>query len=85
MVGQLLAKSPLEHRLGHLSQQPARAQQLDAFCLGARDQLICERLIDKRRRLVRFLDPHDRSVVQHAMSFPDHKGPRSGHALTQTI
>ena len=45
--GHLLSQRPLQHRLGHLRQQPIGAQQLGPLRLRLAQQLIGELLIDK--------------------------------------
>jgi hypothetical protein len=49
MFGQLGLQPPFEHRLGHLPQQPALAEQLHALVLSPRDQLIGQSPIDEPR------------------------------------
>jgi hypothetical protein len=46
--GELFVQCPLEHRLGHLGQQPARAEQLDSFGLRLGQQLVRGRRVDQR-------------------------------------
>jgi hypothetical protein len=48
MAGHLLSQRPLQHRLGHLRQQPIRAQQLGTPGLSAVQQLIGQLVIDQR-------------------------------------
>ena len=48
VAGHLLSQRPLQHRLGHLGQQPVRAEQLDALGLRLAQQLIGQLLIDQR-------------------------------------
>jgi hypothetical protein len=64
VAGHLLSQRPFQHGLGHLGQQPIRAQQLRALLLGAAQQLISELLIDQRPAPRRALtvSAHSRSV-----------------------
>ena len=64
LAGHLLGQGALQHGLGHLRQQPIRAQQLCAFRLGTAQQLIGQLVIDRRpaaRRALTFA-AHLRSV-----------------------
>ena len=69
--GHLLSQRPFQHRLGHLGQQPVRAEQLDTPGLGLAQQLIRQLLINQRpaARLIAIgLTGHLRSVI-HCVSF----------------
>jgi hypothetical protein len=48
VAGHLLRQRPLQHRLGHLRQQPIGAEQLHALGLGFAQQLISQLVIDQR-------------------------------------
>ena len=48
VAGHLLSQGPFQHRLGHLGQQPIRAEQLRALGLGLAQQLIRQLVIDQR-------------------------------------
>jgi hypothetical protein len=48
VAGHLLGQRPFQHRLGHLGQQPVRAEQLHALGLGLAQQLIGQLVIDQR-------------------------------------
>jgi hypothetical protein len=65
VTGHLLGQRPLQHRLGHLRQQPIGTQQLDPFGLGLAQQLIGQLFIDQRppaRRAAIGFAGHHRSV-----------------------
>jgi hypothetical protein len=77
VASHLLSQRPLQHRLGHLRQQPIGAQQLHPLGLGLAQQLIGQLLIDQRapgRPIAIALAGHHRSVG-HCVSF------REPHAL----
>jgi hypothetical protein len=65
VTGHLLGQRPFQHGLGHLGQQPIRAQQLRTLGLGAPQQLISQLLINQRpaaRRALIMFAAHLRSV-----------------------
>jgi hypothetical protein len=87
MVGQLLSQRPLQHRLGHLLQQPALTQQLHALFLGLRDQVLGQLLIDQPSlRSTALAHRLSLDCIGHRVSSPSRPcGSGSGHALTQTV
>ena len=46
VAGHLLVQGPFQQRLGHLGQQPIRAQQIGALGLGPAQQLTSQLVID---------------------------------------
>jgi hypothetical protein len=68
--GHLLGQRPFQHRLGHLGQQPVRAEQLRALGLGPVQQMVGQLIVDQRAaaRLTIAFAGHLRSVG-HCVSF----------------
>src|SRR3954453_21601414 len=84
MLGQLLGQSALEHRLGHLPQQPVLAEQLHTLLAGPRHQVLGQRGIDDLLLAFLGLTPgapsHRQSVgrIVHRVSSPSRShGPGS--------
>jgi hypothetical protein len=69
--GHLLSQRPLQHRLGHLGQQPVRAEQLRALSPGFIQEMIGQLLIDQRpaARLAALALARHSCSVGHCVSF----------------
>ena len=78
VLGELVAPRPLEHRPGHLAQQPVRAQQLRALGLRATQQLVGELLVNQRRITVRPAACRHHFSVGHRMIPSEFHGLRVG-------